>query len=1031
MVNVKCPKCGEQFEIDENERGRRCPVCGQEVTAEKNATDAQVRERLRARKDEIAGECARALEEYEKTGSVKGIHTLAENYAAYRSVPWFYETWSRFILDMTGASAQKKDKELQTYLKNYAKKYDAENPQSGGGLYLSVLQSYPNVGTNNDWDDLIRRTHGDETKFTVLSENIINYIVRSKDKAFAMDIFYRIAAQEKEWSDAGRIYLRVLLSSDEVAAQVFPRSAFNGRTRKFVLAVRAYCKKYLSEGNKITLEETKVWQNYSAACKFRKRRNIGVTAAALAVLIGAGAGVYFYLNAPAPQSVEFHVDRVIETTYGEGLDLSGYTVTYRKNSGEAVELELSGSMLEGYDPELVGQQQTVYIEYAGERIGITILVNPAVLETSVLVQSGNYVMWDFVPNAAGYNVYVNSTSAPVANTESLSYDLSADANWGELTVTVRANAPSDKYANSAMSEPLSVSKLRAPQNISYAGGLLRWDAVDGATSYEITVNGTPYTSQENSFRTDLAQGENEIVIVAKAADGAVDGVTRTTFSYSKLDAVAQVFYDGERIGWDAVSGATGYSVWVEGEFWKEIVGRSYIDLESDGFLTQFGEGVKAIGVVSRSNLAGMEESERAEFNVAVGNHIRREEETLRWDSVGSGATYVVELNGERFSYTEPYMAISSAEWKTGANALSVTAELAGRTVVLETVTVTKLAAPSVTVEGGEWVTDASAAARYSFDEGEWSAALPEVSSIAAGEHELKARCAADVSADAFALDSETVTLRIYKLATPSIYVTGGGLAYRGKTEGAVKLYYSGSGTENFVAADSLDAIVAAGKYTVYAVFTATDALKEQYDCVLDSQPSDLYEVTKLAAPDVSYREGDERVTSSAAGARFFYMQDGEEHELQDGLVSALPKGTFEVYARLVAANDGELTSENTPQGERVSVYNMNITLTVTRRTSSQMVIIFGNCEELASLTFSYEMVYYNKEGTRVGGKTSGGQTTLENSEGKATLQTSRNYSADIHFESGFGQEDIYEVELVVTIAGSGAGGQTLRASMIV
>ena len=198
MVNVKCPKCGEQFEIDENERGRRCPVCGQEVTAEKNATDAQVRERLRARKDEIAGECARALEEYEKTGSVKGIHTLAENYAAYRSVPWFYETWSRFILDVTGASAQKKDKELQTYLKNYAKKYDAENPQSGGGLYLSVLQSYPNVGTNNDWDDLIRRTHGDETKFTVLSENIINYIVRSKDKAFAMDIFYRIAAQEKE-----------------------------------------------------------------------------------------------------------------------------------------------------------------------------------------------------------------------------------------------------------------------------------------------------------------------------------------------------------------------------------------------------------------------------------------------------------------------------------------------------------------------------------------------------------------------------------------------------------------------------------------------------------------------------------------------------------------------------------------------------------------------------------------------------------------------------------------------------------------
>ena len=1032
MVNVKCPHCGEQFQIDENARDRRCPVCGQTVTAEQNATDEDVRRHFRTKKEEIEKECRRALEQYEQSGSVKGIHTLIENYVSYRSVPWFYDLWSRFILDVAGVCVQKKDSELQTYLKNHAKKYDAENTKTAGGLYLSVLQSYPNVGTNNDWDDLIRRTQGDQTKFTVLSENIINYIVRSKDKAFAMDIFYLLAAKEEEWSEAGRIYLRILLSSDDVAAQVFPRSAFNGRTKKFVLNVRAYCRKYLSEGNKITLEETKVWQNYSAACKFQKRRNIGIAAAVLAVLIGVSAGVYFYLNAPAAGSVEFDVDRVIETTYGEPLDLSGYTVTYRKNSGTEVKLEMTQSMLSGYDPELIGQQQTVYVEYAGARLGITILVNAATLDTPQLMRSGNYVTWDFVPNAAGYSVYVNSTSAPVTTTESLSYDLSTDKNWGELRVTVRANAPSEKYTNSAMSDPLVVTKLQAPQNLAYAGGVLSWDAVDGAESYEISVNGTPYTSETNRYSVDLAQGANEILIVAKSAS-AIDGVTSATFTYSKLDAVGQVYYGGNRIYWDEIGNATGYSVYVGNEHWKDIVGRSYIDLESDGFIELFGEGEQTIGILSRSSLSGVEDSELAEFVVDVGNRVRRDDEALRWDSVGSGATYFVELNGKTFSFTQPYMTIAGAQWIVGKNTMSVTANLNNRTIVCETVTVTKLAAPSVSVQGGEWVTDADGdvTAGYRFDAGEWGASLPAISEIAAGDHTLEARRIAGIS-DPYTLeiDSETTTFRIRKLATPNIYVTGGELAYRGTCEGTARIYYCADGQNDFISIDSLSGIKAAGTYTIYVVFTASDELKGQYDCVLDSERSALYEVTKLAAPDVIYNQGDERVTSSSAGAKFFYMQNGVEYELEQGLVSNLPKGNFEVYARLIAGKEGELSSENTPQSERVSVYNMNITLTISKRTSTQMFIIFGNCKDIASITFTYEIIYRNEEGIQIGRKTSSGEITYQNTNAGNTITGSQNYMDDINFEKGFTKEDIDTVELVVTISvDGGSGGQILHASM--
>lgn len=60
------------------------------------------------KKSEITEICKRALEEYEQTGSVKGIHTLIENYVSYRSISWFHDLWSRFILDVTGASRAEK-----------------------------------------------------------------------------------------------------------------------------------------------------------------------------------------------------------------------------------------------------------------------------------------------------------------------------------------------------------------------------------------------------------------------------------------------------------------------------------------------------------------------------------------------------------------------------------------------------------------------------------------------------------------------------------------------------------------------------------------------------------------------------------------------------------------------------------------------------------------------------------------------------------------------------------------------------------
>lgn len=1035
MVSVKCPECGTEYEIDERKSHRsRCPACGcRRVTIEQHA-DEDVRRQLAEKKGEAAQECRRAMEEYERTGSVKRVHAVIENCASYRGVKDFGEMWRLFILSVAGESVHRGDRELQTYLKNHAKKYDSESDEEDG-LYRSVLQSYPNIGTNNDWDDLIRRTHGDETEFTVLSENIINYIVRAQDKAFAMDIFYLLAAKGAEWAEAGRIYLRTLLSSSAVAVQVFPRLAINRRTRTFFLDVSAYCRKYLSGDSKITLKEMIVWENYVGACNFCKRRNIGVAAAVIAVLFSAGTGIYFYLDAPAAGSIEFNVDRVIETTYGEPMDLSAYSVTYRKNSGREVEAPLTQSMLRGFDPELVGDQQTAYIEYEGERIGITVLVNPAVLDAPVLVQSGNYVTWDFVANAAGYSIYVNSTSAPVAQVEGLSYDLSANANFGALTVTVRAESTSEKYVSSSLSSPLSVTKLQAPQGISYAGGELRWGAVEGAAFYEVAVNGIPLTAEGNSCRADLVQGENQIVIIAKSGSASVvDGIARETFVYSKLEAASQPSYSDGRILWEAGDGAISFSLYVDGEYWRDVT-RTYIDIEADGFSSAFGEGEHVIGIVCRSSLTGVEASDMSEFSVDVGNRIRREGEVLRWDGVGQGATYNLVLNGQPLApLSSPYLAIGESQWLVGENILSVTAELGTRTIVCETVTVTKLSAPIVSVAGGGWVSDGGASARYRFDGGAWSASLPAFTDITAGEHRLEAMRAGDQAA--LELDSDIAQLTICKPSSPVIAVEGGQLVGNITADGcALQLYYRREGGEMYAPISSLTDIRTAGNYTIYAVFSATDALAEQCGFVLDSEPSNEVPVTKLPAPSVFYEEGEEFVTSDSEGARFFYVQDGEEHELPGGQIAALPVGTFQIYARLYASATGELTSENTPQDARVSVYNLDVKLSINSATQSQIYAVFDGCEGIASLTFNYEMRYYNSEGVQIGRKVSVTAVTAYNNENASlsTIATRLNYyTLDIMFEEGYSFADAYKLEFVVYFTGEdGAVGRTLSASMII
>ncbi len=261
-MKYTCRKCGATFDL--TSETKECEFCGAPIE-EKNDESGNL-QAVNATKAKKVEEYNQIVELYKQNGSAKDIRKEVQAYDNYsdKDIPNFKKIWRDFIILAAGASEDRNDKELQTFLKNHAREYDNNTP--GSSLFLSILQAYPKVGTNNDWDALIQDTYLDSARFSGLCENIVNYIIKAKDKAFAIEIFNSLASKEEKGVEAGRLYIRLLLTTEDVANNVFTVSSFNGKTKKFILAIRKYCTDYLEQGNKITPRVTKTIIKFLLFC---------------------------------------------------------------------------------------------------------------------------------------------------------------------------------------------------------------------------------------------------------------------------------------------------------------------------------------------------------------------------------------------------------------------------------------------------------------------------------------------------------------------------------------------------------------------------------------------------------------------------------------------------------------------------------------------------------------------------------------------------------------------------------------------
>jgi len=185
--------------------------------------------------------------------------------------------------------------------------------------------------------------------------------------------------------------------------------------------------------------------------------------------------------------------------------------------------------------------------------------------TNVTVDATNQtLMWDVVENATSYKVTILAENGQTYNYTTANPMLAIDSFYGNLSFTITPVAQGC-YAKTTKYD-YNKTGLVTPTNIKVIGCEVLWDAVEGATGYNIKIGDQLFTSVTNSYTLTPEEIEmlDEFVISvqAVAADAKDNSLYSPSVSISK-DGVNTIEYKNGVISWNSVPFVGKYAVKVD------------------------------------------------------------------------------------------------------------------------------------------------------------------------------------------------------------------------------------------------------------------------------------------------------------------------------------------------------------------------------------------------------------------------------------------------------------------------------------
>jgi hypothetical protein len=201
--------------------------------------------------------------------------------------------------------------------------------------------------------------------------------------------------------------------------------------------------------------------------------------------------------------------------------------------------------------------------------------------------------WTAVPEVARYEILVNGEIVTTSSTQYTWSDLESSQ---KLSVIVRGHGGecpgpySSRVTIPAFSNPCETVPNATAVRTNATTGTISWEAVEGATGYEIWSEDSTYETTTNEYTwSDLISSQKLSAIVRTKGNNCIspfsDRVAIPAFSNpcETVPTVTAIRTDATTgtISWEAIEGATGYEVWSEGTTYEATDNEyTWSDLES-------------------------------------------------------------------------------------------------------------------------------------------------------------------------------------------------------------------------------------------------------------------------------------------------------------------------------------------------------------------------------------------------------------------------------------------------------------------
>ncbi|MGN1212423.1 MAG: hypothetical protein ACI4TZ_00080, partial [Christensenellales bacterium] len=178
--------------------------------------------------------------------------------------------------------------------------------------------------------------------------------------------------------------------------------------------------------------------------------------------------------------------------------------------------------------------------------------------------NGSELEWSEVLGAKGYKVNINGTDMPVVYTNKYALD---DTFVGtDIVARVYAVAEDDSLSSGFSEYTFKI--LSAPTNLSYENGTISWDAVDGATGYNVYFDGKlSFITYTQCYVLDRFSEPKTYQIKVKAIGSDENKIEDSDFcdliEVTKLDSPKNIRINNGVVLWDTVINANAYKLYLD------------------------------------------------------------------------------------------------------------------------------------------------------------------------------------------------------------------------------------------------------------------------------------------------------------------------------------------------------------------------------------------------------------------------------------------------------------------------------------